>query len=122
MKKPETRIRPPKRNSQYENEFSRGNATSGAPICSGMIRFENAKNSGVAKNSSITVPCMVTSWLYCSGDRNCSPGRASSPRISNAISPPMTNQPKEAARYIRPMVLWSVVRSRFESREPFSAW
>ena len=26
----------------------------------------------------------------------------------------------EVARYIRPMVLWSVVRSRFDSREPFS--
>ena len=36
-----------------------------------MIRFANAKNSGVANISSITVPCIVNSWLYCSGDRNC---------------------------------------------------
>ena len=113
-------MRPPKRNSQYEKAFSRGKATSGAPICSGMIRFANAKNSGVANSSSITVPCMVNSWLYCSGDRYCSPGRASSPRISMAMRPPATKNANEVARYIRPMVLWSVVRSRLDSREPFS--
>ena len=79
----------PKRNSQNESAFSRGNATSGAPICSGMIRLPNAKNSGVANISSMSVPCIVNSWLYCSGDRNCSPGRASSARISMAIRPPM---------------------------------
>ncbi len=28
---------PPKRNSQYENAFNRGNATSGDPICSGTM-------------------------------------------------------------------------------------
>ena len=27
----------------------------------------------------------------------------------------------EVDMYIRPMVLWSVVRSRFESRDPFTA-
>ncbi len=31
------------------------------------------------------------------------------------------NQANDVARYIRPMVLWSVVRSSMESREPFSA-
>ena len=112
---------PPNRNSQYERAFSRGNATSGAPICSGMIRFANAKNSGVANNSSMIVPCIVNSWLYCSGDRNCMPGRASSPRISMAIRPPRMKNVNDVVRYIRPMVLWSVVRSRFDSREPFSA-
>src|SRR4051794_13790629 len=86
-----------------------------------MIRFANAKNSGVAKNSSMIVPCMVNSWLYCSGERNCSPGRASSPRISMARKPPTMNQANDVARYIRPMTLWSVVRSRLVSREPFSA-
>jgi len=31
------------------------------------------------------------------------------------------NQLNDVAMYIRPMVLWSVVRSSMESREPFSA-
>ena len=31
------------------------------------------------------------------------------------------NQMNDVVRYIRPMVLWSVVRSRLDSREPFSA-
>ena len=43
--------------------LSRGNATSGAPICSGMITLAKPKNSGVAKSSSMIVPCMVKSWL-----------------------------------------------------------
>ena len=86
-----------------------------------MIRFAKAKNSGVANSSSMIVPCIVNSWLYCSGDRNCIPGRASSPRMSMAIMPPTMKNANEVARYIRPMVLWSVVRSRLDSREPFSA-
>ena len=44
--------------------FSRGNATSGAPICSGMITLAKPTNSGVAKSSSMIVPCIVNSWLY----------------------------------------------------------
>ena len=43
--------------------LSRGNATSGEPICSGMIMLPKPKNSGVAKSSSMIVPCMVKSWL-----------------------------------------------------------
>ena len=116
----DTTIVEPNRNSQNDNAFSRGNATSGAPICSGMIRFPNAKNSGVANISSISVPCIVNSWLYCSGDRNCSSGRPSSARISMAIRPPRMKKTNDVVRYIRPMVLWSVVRSRFDSRDPFS--
>ena len=46
--------------------LSRGNATSGAPICSGMIALANPANSGVANSSSMSVPCMVNIWLYCS--------------------------------------------------------
>ncbi len=33
---PAKTVRPPKRNSQYDVAFSRGNAISGAPICSGI--------------------------------------------------------------------------------------
>ena len=43
--------------------LSRGNATSGAPICSGMIAFAKPANSGVANNNSMIVPCMVKNWL-----------------------------------------------------------
>ncbi|CAB4937187.1 unannotated protein [freshwater metagenome] len=51
------------------------------------------------------VPCMVNSWLYCSLDRNCNPGTASSVRMSSAINPPMRNNPNEVTRYIFPIVL-----------------
>ena len=44
------------------------------------------------------VPCMVNSWLYCSLDRNCSPGRASSARISMAIAPPTMKKANEVTR------------------------
>jgi hypothetical protein len=37
VRNPDITIRPPNRNSQYENAFKRGNATSGAPICSGRM-------------------------------------------------------------------------------------
>ena len=52
--------------------FSRGNATSGAPICSGMIQFAKPANSGVANISSMIVPCIVNAWLNCSFDMICS--------------------------------------------------
>ncbi len=51
------------------------------------------------------VPCMVNSWLNCSLDRNCSPGAASSVRISNAISPPMKKKAKQVTVYITPISL-----------------
>ncbi len=59
VRKPATAMSEPKRYSQYANMFSRGNATSGAPICSGMIQFANPANSGVANISSMIVPCIV---------------------------------------------------------------
>src|SRR2546430_12995023 len=61
---------------------------------------------------------MVKSWLYCSSDRNCIPGRASSPRISSAMKPPMKKNANEVTRYIRPICLASVVRSSRASAEP----
>ena len=107
-------------NSQNDSAFSRGNATSGAPICSGMIRLPNAKNSGVANISSISVPCIVNSWLYCSGDRNCMP-RLRQLRAHQQRHDAADHEERErAAMYIRPMVLWSVVRSRFDNREPLT--
>jgi hypothetical protein len=78
--------------------FSRGNATSGEPICSGMITFAKPTNSGVANSSSMIVPCIVKSWLYCSPLKNCCPGRASSARISMAIRPPTRKNANEVMR------------------------
>ena len=46
--------------------FSRGNATSGEPICSGMIALAKPANSGVANSNSMIAPCMVKNWLYAS--------------------------------------------------------
>src|SRR5258705_5623335 len=65
------------------------------------------------------VPCMVNSWLYCSGERNCVPGRASSARISNAINPPIRKNAKDVTRYMIPICFASVVRSRRAEAEPF---
>ncbi len=69
--------------------FSRGKATSGEPICSGMITFVKPTNSGVAKSNSMIAPCMVKSWLYCSFVTSWLPGLASSARMIRAIQPPM---------------------------------
>ena len=79
--------------------FSRGKATSGAPICSGMIALAKPANRGVANNSSMIVPCMVNSWLYCSGlSTTCRPGARSSARMSIASTPPRMNQANEVMR------------------------
>lgn len=85
--------------------FRRGNATSGAPIWSGMIALPNAKNSGVAKSSSMIVPCIVKSWLYSSSLTTWLPGKASSARISRAIRPPMRNHANAVTKYSLPISL-----------------
>ena len=46
------------------------------------------------------------------------PGRASSARISSAIRPPSRKNANEVTRYIWPISLWSVVRSRSRKTEP----
>ena len=76
------------------------------------------KTIGVANNSSMIAPCMVNSWLYCSGDRNCMPGLANSARSSSAITPPMTKKPNAVVRYINPTCLASVVRRSRANAEP----
>ncbi len=78
--------------------FSRGKATSGEPIWSGMISLAKPAKVGVAKSSSMIVPCMVNSWLYCSLLISCSPGRASSARISSAITPPARKNTNDVIR------------------------
>ncbi len=73
-----------------------------------MITFENPTNSGVANISSMIVPCMVNSWLNCSLDMACMPGKNSSTRMSTASRPPKRKNTKEVIRYMYPMTLWSV--------------
>ena len=91
-------ISPPNRNIQYDSMLSRGNATSGEPICSGMIQLVNPANSGVANSSSMIVPWIVNSWLYCSLDTICWPGRASSVRMISAISPAAMKKQNDVIR------------------------
>ena len=76
---------------------------------------------GVAYSSSITVPCIVKSWLNCSWLRNCMPGRASSVRISMAIAPPTMKKANEVTRYMMPICLWSVVRNIRSRKDPLTA-
>src|ERR1700712_4461843 len=64
------------------------------------------------------VPCMVNSWLYCSTERNCRPGWASSARISSAISPPIRKKANDVIRYRIPRSLGSVVFSIRPTNEP----
>src|SRR3954451_696644 len=64
-------ISPPNRNIQYDSMLSRGNATSGEPICSGMIQLVKPANSGVANSNNMIVPWIVNSWLYWSAETTC---------------------------------------------------
>ena len=99
-------MREPKRKNQNARAFSLGKATSGAPICRGIMTLAKPANRGVANISSMMVPCMVNSWLYCSlVCRICMPGSNSSARISNAMTPPRQKNVKDAIRYMYPMVL-----------------
>ena len=117
--KPDRAIVEPKRKNQNASAFSRGKATSGAPIWSGMITLAKPANSGVANISSITVPCIVNSWLYCSlVCRICIPGSNSSVRIASAMTPPRQKKVKEAIRYMYPMILWSVEVIQVTTRRP----
>ncbi len=83
----------------------RGNATSGAPICSGISSLAKPANSGVANISSMIVPCMVNSWLNCSLLVSCRPGCASSARMISAMTPPIRKKANDVIRYMCPMIL-----------------
>ena len=98
--------------------FSRGNATSGEPICSGMISLASPTNSGVANSSSMIAPCMVNSSLYCWSDTRWLSGPISWARMIIAIRPAARKKPNEVIRYRWPMILWSVVDSQAASSEP----
>ncbi len=55
--------RPPNAKSQYESAFSRGNATSRAPIIKGSRKFANPVSRGTTTRKIIDVPWIVTSSL-----------------------------------------------------------
>ena len=101
--------------------FIRGNATSGAPICSGMISFANPMNSGVANSSSMIVPCMVNSSLYCWSVTTWLFGPNSWIRMIMAIRPAIRKNANDVIRYRWPMILWSVVDSQLASSDPLRA-
>ena len=44
------------------------------------------------------VRCIVNNWLYCASDRNCRPGRTSSARMGNAMSPPAMKKPNDVIK------------------------
>src|SRR3954447_7879314 len=99
--------------------LSRGKATSGAPICSGMIALAHPAKAGVAKSSSMIRPCIVKSWLYCSlVCTTCRPGENSSALMISAMRPASMKKPIEEIRYRCPIVLWSVVMSHRVMVEP----
>ncbi len=52
-------VKPPKINNQTETAFRRGNAMSGAPICSGIKKLANPKPKGAMTKKIIAVPCKV---------------------------------------------------------------
>ena len=86
--------------------FNRGNATSGEPICNGINAFVNPANNGVANNNNMIVPCIVNSWLYCSGSFTiCNPGSNNSARINSAIKPPIKKKMNEVMKYRFPITL-----------------
>ncbi len=71
MRNDEYSIRPATGKIQYATMLSHGNATSRAPICTGMTRFPNPPvSSGMITNQTIVDPCIVNTALYVSGVMN----------------------------------------------------
>src|SRR3954470_16159184 len=99
--------------------LSRGKATSGAPICRGMIGLAHPAKAGVAESSSMIRPCIVKSWLYCSlVCPTCKPGLNRSAGLISAMRPASMKKAIEEIRYRCPIVLWSVVMSHRVMVEP----
>ena len=57
----EESVRPPKRKNQYDIAFSRGNATSRAPIISGTRKLPKPARIGTTTRKTIVVPWIVNS-------------------------------------------------------------
>src|SRR5438067_5937644 len=100
---------PPSRYIQYENAFSRGNATSRAPIISGTRKFPKPARIGTITRKIIVVPCIVRTSLYVFFVSTLSFGVASCARINTASRPPTTKKTSAVAMYMIPIRLWSTV-------------
>jgi hypothetical protein len=87
----------------------RGNATSRAPIWSGIRKLKNIADSGITPRKIMVVPCIVNSWLYISGLTKPCSGFASCQRISSASRPPIRKKRNAVAPYRMPIRLWSTV-------------
>src|SRR5260370_704647 len=83
-----------------------------------MISFANPTNSGVANSSSMIVPCIVKSSLYCWSETMWRSGPSSWVRMIRAISPPTRKNPNEVIRYRWPITLWSVDESQSARMDP----
>ena len=73
-----------------------------------------AMTDGMMNRNTITMPCIVNTWLYVSGVM-IEPAPSgpltenSSSRTRRARMPPMENASETATRYMIPMRLWSTV-------------
>ncbi len=83
-----------------------------------MISLANPTNSGVANSSSMMVPCIVNSSLYCWSETMWLSGPNSWIRMIMAIRPAIRKKMNEVIRYRWPITLWSVDDSQSASREP----
>ncbi|MNN44098.1 hypothetical protein D3C81_1583760 [compost metagenome] len=91
--------KPPNRNVQNPRAFRKGNATSRAPICSGITAFIRAKMTGITPRKIIVVPCIVINSLNCCAVTKLFIGFASCTRISNASMPPIPKKKPPATKY-----------------------
>ena len=64
-----------------------------------MISFAKPTKSGVANSSSMIVPCMVKSSLYCWSETRLRFGSNNWVRMISAIRPPIRKKPNEVIRY-----------------------
>ncbi len=120
VRNPARTISPPNSVIQNPKALSRGNATSGAPICSGRMALAKPQTIGVPNSSSMSVPWMVNIWLNCSLDRYCIPGWKSSTRMNSAISPAAKKNRNDITMYMIPSFLWSVVVSMSQAWLPLA--
>ena len=99
--------------SQNEMLFMRGNAMSGAPICSGTNQLPNPPIiAGITMKNTMMRPWPVRNTLYMWPlAKYCSPGSCSSMRIMTDRNPPISPPMMANSRYSVPMSLWLVENS-----------
>ena len=100
--------------SQNEMLFMRGNAMSGAPICSGTNQLPKPPiMAGITMKNTMMRPWPVTNTLNMWPlAKYCRPGSCSSMRITTDRKPPTSPPMMANSRYIVPMSLWLVELSQ----------